>query len=52
MEVPLEHPTDNPNSATHDMAETLLLLMQTGGYKPGEADDVEAEDLVTWSAVK
>lgn len=50
IEAPLEHPTDNPNSATHDMAETLVRLMQCGGYSKGENDDAEADSLVAWNA--
>lgn len=49
--APLEHPSDNPNSATHDMAETLVRLMEVGGYeRVGTMDEIdEATDLVTWS---
>jgi hypothetical protein len=50
IEAPLQHPTDNPNSATHDMAETLVRLMKVGGYDPKQNDDAEADSLVTWSA--
>ena len=50
IEAPIQHPTDNPNSATHDMAETLVRLMQSGGYSKGENDDAEADSLVTWGA--
>ncbi|HEU4962660.1 MAG TPA: hypothetical protein VFV52_02230 [Bacilli bacterium] len=46
--VPLEHPSDNPNSATHDMAEMIVRLMQVGGYTTEGQEDDEAEDLVTW----
>jgi hypothetical protein len=49
LQVPLEHLTDNPNSATHDMAEMLVHLMKVGGYDQSEVDDKEAEDLVLWS---
>jgi len=47
--APLEHPTDNFNSATHDMAEKLVRLMQVGGYDVTQGQDgVRDDDLVTW----
>ncbi|MFD2169186.1 hypothetical protein [Tumebacillus lipolyticus] len=46
--LPLDHPTDNPNSATHDLAELLVTLMRVGGYDREAASDSEADDLVTW----
>ncbi|MGZ4107393.1 MAG: hypothetical protein ACXVP5_03515 [Tumebacillaceae bacterium] len=49
--APLDHPFDNPNSATHDMAEQLVRLMQVGGYVPEKAstdDKVVDDELVTW----
>ncbi|MBL0387311.1 hypothetical protein JJB07_11675 [Tumebacillus sp. ITR2] len=51
ISVPLEHPTDNPNSATHDMMETLVRLMECGGYERNESletVDEATDDLVTW----
>ncbi|ASS74770.1 hypothetical protein CIG75_07130 [Tumebacillus algifaecis] len=49
IQVPLHHPTDNPNSATHDMAEMLVSLMKVGGFDHQDASDKEADDLVAWS---
>lgn len=49
--APLEHPFDNPNSATHDMAEQIVRLMQVGGYVPenaSDADEITDEEVVTW----
>lgn len=47
--APLEHPTDNFNSATHDMAEKIVRLMQAGGYDVTQGQDgVRDDDLVTW----
>jgi hypothetical protein len=49
--APLKHPFDNPNSATHDMAEQIVRLMQVGGYVPekaSDADEVTDEEVVTW----
>jgi len=50
LNAPLDHPFDNPNSATHDMAEKLVHLMQVGGYEAQkEADGVDVnDDLVSW----
>ena len=49
--APLVHPADNFNSATHEMAEKLVLLMQVGGYESQQgADGVLDDDLVTWPA--
>jgi hypothetical protein len=52
--APLENPFDNSNSATHDMADTLVRLMEVGGYeRNGSMEgvggrDVNQNDLVTW----
>jgi hypothetical protein len=46
--VPLNHPTDNPGSATHDIAEQLVRLMQVGGYEAAQGNDRDAEELITW----
>ncbi|ARU63513.1 hypothetical protein CBW65_22780 [Tumebacillus avium] len=48
IQVPLDHPYDNPNSATHDMADLLVSLMKVGGYSHEDASDKEADDLVVW----
>ena len=49
IDAPLEHTTDNFNSATHDMADKLVRLMQVGGYVDTRGEDVgHSEDLVTW----
>ncbi|KEO85147.1 hypothetical protein [Tumebacillus flagellatus] len=51
LSAPLEHPTDNFNSATHDMAEALVRLMECGGYERNqsmETVDEATDDLVTW----
>jgi hypothetical protein len=48
--APMEHPTDNFNSATHDMAEQLVRLMQVGGYEPTKGQGVDEEDMVKWPA--
>lgn len=50
--VPLEHPSDNPNSATHDMAEMIVRLMQVGGYTNEERIDAEDDSLVTWDTTE
>lgn len=53
--APLEHPYDNPNSATHDMAEALVLLMEVGGYERNERmegdgnTETNEDGLVTWT---
>lgn len=50
ISAPLQHPTDNPNSATHDMAEQISLLMQVGGYVKASVEEQELSDdhVVTW----
>jgi hypothetical protein len=50
-EIDFSNDDQNSNSATHDISETIVGIMKSGGYEPVLADEIgdNTDSLVIWS---